>query len=279
MVNLLSTTLTPHYDEVYLIYSEIIGEAVGQGGTFDGVVGCIAAAPLGEETFDATFAGDNDNIIMQPVTRERTSGSIQDERTLETNTTLETSAPLETKTPEETNTPSIITKRVIVPSYPRNGSGLTKGLVASYLRNNGGLARGILEFYGSFYGSIFIVPIAIVTVGGLTGFHESTTAQRAWTMTWLASGIFFGLMDLSVRTHIRRRSPSNPFLLKDFYIYGYVSPDNGLNDKARYTIRRLGFVHSLSAFASLILVGIPAIGGFVVVGQVLQEYGNCTKLY
>ena len=98
--------------------------------------------------------------------------------------------------------------------------------------------------------SIFIGAIAIVTVGGLTGFHESTTAQRAWTMTWLASGIFFGLMDSSVRTHIRRRPQSNPFLLKDFYIYGYVSPDSGLNDKARYTLGRLGFVHSLSAFAS-----------------------------
>ena len=36
---------------------------------------------------------------------------------------------------------------------------------------------------------------------------------------------------------------------------------------------------SLSAFASLVPVGIPAIGGFVVVGQMLQEYGNCTKLY
>ena len=57
-------------------------EVVGQGGTFDGVVGCIVAAPLGEETFDATFAGDNNNIIMQPVTRERTGGSIQDEQTL-----------------------------------------------------------------------------------------------------------------------------------------------------------------------------------------------------
>jgi hypothetical protein len=79
IVNLLSTILTLDYNEVYLIYSEIMREAVGQGGTFDGVVGCIAAAPLGEEIFDATFARDNDNIIMQPVTRERTGGSIQDE--------------------------------------------------------------------------------------------------------------------------------------------------------------------------------------------------------
>jgi hypothetical protein len=183
MVNLLSTILTPDYDEVYLIYSEVMREAVGQGGTFDGVVGCIVAAPLGEETFDATFAGDNDNIIMQPVTREQTGGSIQDEQTLETNTTLETNALL------ETNTPSIITQRVIVPLYPRNDSGLTKGLVASYLRNNSSLTREILEFYGSFYGSIFIGAIAVATIGGLTSFHrrESTTAQRAWTMTWLAS--------------------------------------------------------------------------------------------
>lgn len=172
IVNLLSTILTPDYDELYLIYSEIMREAVGQGGTFDGVVGCIVAAPLGEETFDATFAGDNDNIIMQPVTRERTGGSIQDEQTLETNTTLENNAPLETKMPEETDTHSIITQRVIVPSYPRNDGGLTKGLVASYLRNNCGLTRGILEFYGSFCGSIFIGSIAIATIGGLTSFHR-----------------------------------------------------------------------------------------------------------
>lgn len=267
IVNLLSTILTPDYDEVYLIYSEVMREAVGQGGTFDGVVGCIVAAPLGEETFDATFAGDNDNIIMQPVTRERTGGSIQDEQTLETNTTLETNAPLETKTPEETNTPSIITQQVIVPSYPRND----KGLVASYLRNNSGFTRalvasypgnngsltGILEFYVSFYGSIFIGSITIATIGGLTSFHqrESTRAQQAWAMTWLASGILFGLTDSTVRARIQRETQS----------------------KARYTIRRLGFV--LSAFASPILDCIPAIGGFVVVDQMLRAYGNCTRLY
>ncbi|OCK93360.1 uncharacterized protein K441DRAFT_437013, partial [Cenococcum geophilum 1.58] len=103
IVNLLSTILTPDYDKVYLIYSEIMREAVGQGGTFDGVVG--------------------------------------------------------------------------LDSYPGNDSGLT---------------RGILEFYGSFYGSIFIGSIAIATIGGLTSFHrkESTRAQQAWTMTWLASWIF-----------------------------------------------------------------------------------------
>jgi len=281
IVNLLSTILTPDYDKVYLIYSEIMREAVGQGGTFDGVVGCIVAAPLGEETFDATFAGDNDNIIMQPVTRERTDKSIQDEQTLETNTTLETNAPLETKTPEDTNAPSITTQQVIVPSYPGNDNGLIRGLVPSYLRNNSGLTRGILEFYGSFYGSIFIGSIAIATIGGLTGFHRrgSTRAQQAWTMTWLASGIFFGLMDPVVRTQIQRGPQSNPFLLKVFYIYGYVSPDSGRINKAQYTTRRLGFVYSLSDFASLILVGIPAIGGFVVVGQILRAYGNCTRLY
>lgn len=296
IVNLLSTILTPDYDKVYLIYSEIMREAVGQGGTFDGVVGCIVAAPLGEETFDATFAGDNDNTIMQPVTREQTGGSIQDEQTLETNTTLGTDAPLETKTPEDTNTPSITTQRVIVPSYPRNDSGLTRGLVASYLRNSSGLTRGlvdsypgndsgltrgILEFYGSFYGSIFIGSIAIATIGGLTSFHrkESTRAQQAWTMTWLASWIFFGLVDSVVRTQIHRGPQSNPFLLKVFYIYGYVSPDSGRIDEARYTTRMLGFVYSLSAFTSLILVGIPSIGGFVVVGRMLRAYGNCTRLY
>lgn len=98
-------------------------------------------------------------------------------------------------------------------------------------------------------------------------------------MTWLASGIYFGLMDSMVRTQIQRGPQSNPFLLMIFSIYGYASPDSGRINKARYTTRRLVFAYSFSAFASLILVGIPAIGGFVVVGQMLRAYGNCTRLY
>jgi hypothetical protein len=268
VVNLLSTILTPDYDEVYLVYSEIMGEAVGRGGTFNGVVGCIADLfPLDEETIDATFTGDDDNIIMQLVARERAGGSIQDEQTTETNTTLETSAPLETKTPEKTNTPSIRSQQqVLVPSYPR--------IPFSFMKK-------VWQSFGIFSGSIFIGAIALVIIGSLTGFHPrgSTRAQRTWTMTWLASGIYFGLMDSFARTLIKQGPLSNPIIQRFVGVLSnYGSSDSGRVNRVPSGGKMLGFVYHLAVFINMMLLGIPAIGGFVVVGQMLRAYGNCTTL-
>ena len=66
---------------------------------------------------------------------------------------------------------------------------------------------------------------------------KSTKAQRVWTMTWLSFGSFFG-----------------------FGFRGTFSSDT-----------------KSSILLAVLFLGTPAIGGFVVVGQMLKEYGDCIR--
>jgi hypothetical protein len=96
--------------------------------------------------------------------------------------------------------------------------------------------------------------ISIAVIGGLTSFKEghSTHAQRSWLLTWL---IFRGLFS------------------------GGVTVINGSNfveavDSEKHRGRfKYGRVLYLAAY------GAPAVGGFVVVAQMLKEYGSCAQLY
>lgn len=81
-------------------------------------------------------------------------------------------------------------------------------------------------------------------IGGLSNFQrgESTLAQRVWIMLWLATNLFwFAVVVASVNV-----------VLKWW---------------AQYAL-----------FFSILLFSTPAIGGFVVVGQMLRGYGSCTLL-
>ena len=92
-----------------------------------------------------------------------------------------------------------------------------------------------------------LAPIAIV--GGLSHFHagSSTVAQRAWTMAWLGSDIIAGVV-----------------------LGGMLVPTDK-KDAQEHTALGVTVVYSL-------IFGAPALGGFVVVGQMVKEYGSCITL-
>ncbi|KAG9232593.1 hypothetical protein BJ875DRAFT_544395 [Amylocarpus encephaloides] len=95
-----------------------------------------------------------------------------------------------------------------------------------------------------------MVPVAIN--GALSRFHKghSTHAQRIWTMTWLG----FGSLGSFFQT-------INIFKVTERPIRGYL----GLRDK--FSIR-----------LAVISYAAPAIGGFVVVGQMVKSYGTCVAI-
>ncbi|KAF2468299.1 uncharacterized protein BDR25DRAFT_357593 [Lindgomyces ingoldianus] len=88
------------------------------------------------------------------------------------------------------------------------------------------------------------VPISIV--GGLSGFKEgqSTHSQRVWTMTWLVFGIFMGV---SCAKYLRPTGESTP-------------------------------LQFLFIFFAVLTYGVSAVGGFVVVGQMITQYGTCVSV-
>ena len=98
--------------------------------------------------------------------------------------------------------------------------------------------------------------IPMIIIGLLTHFHagDSTKAQRVWTMTWLVFGIGLGPFLERISTNDARHST----------IWGLSAKKLDLGDVV------------LLLVASLYVV--PAIGGFVVVGQMLKEYGACSLM-
>lgn len=84
--------------------------------------------------------------------------------------------------------------------------------------------------------------VSIAIIAGLSHFHPAsrTLPQRVWTMTWL--------------------------------IFGIVLPPPPIQDTFR-----MSYVQWLK-IGLLIFYAAPAIGGFVVVGQMLQQYGVCTQI-
>lgn len=103
-----------------------------------------------------------------------------------------------------------------------------------------GVSEG--EPYIGFWVSMIVGSIPIAINGSLSHFSRghSTIAQRAWTMTWLAFGVYFGVILNLVSSMMVDEAP---WALNSFLIY---------------------FV--------------PAIGGFVVVAQMLMSYGSCIEI-
>ncbi|KAJ7048857.1 hypothetical protein C8F01DRAFT_1003694, partial [Mycena amicta] len=102
------------------------------------------------------------------------------------------------------------------------------------------------------------IPLAII--GGLTKFFpgdSSTHAQRVWLMTWLGFG-FLGVITISlredmahVREALRRASPIPP---------------------VASVILRMFPLSVMLGYSA------PAIGGMVVVAQMMKSYGDCVHL-
>lgn len=96
------------------------------------------------------------------------------------------------------------------------------------------------------------IPIAII--GVWTRFHagKSTKAQRIWTMFWLVTDICYGpaLDMLSERDNLTEETPSLRYFMRSYGDWWY----------------------------SIALCTIPAIGGFVVVAQMLRAYGTCVEV-
>ncbi len=96
----------------------------------------------------------------------------------------------------------------------------------------------------SFIFSYLAILVPVLIIGILSRFHKghSTHAQRIWTMTWLSFGAI------------------GPF---------YVGIMRNLLDSGEELV---GFVIGIFFYAA------PAIGGFVVVGQMLRSYGTCINI-
>ena len=108
----------------------------------------------------------------------------------------------------------------------------------------------------------FIVAAEICIILTLSNFsgQQSTFAQRTWIVTWLFSGYVFGIMN---------------YLWS--YIQGYGTTDKRESGELSPWVKVKRGIFDIVYIPSFVCLCAPAIGGFVVVSQILKAYGICYK--
>ena len=110
-----------------------------------------------------------------------------------------------------------------------------------------------LEFNAyEIYLVVFISGVEFFIMLALSNFsgQQSTLAQRAWIVTWIFAGSLFAAM---------------------------IRPTNAINRAISKRDGLLASLVSMALFLYLFSYGVPPIGGFVVVSQMLKAYGICYK--
>jgi len=299
IINLIGNIFSPNYDAIYMIETSVMTEARRHGCRFDGVVGklkegrgALLNSDIGEANWvkSATFEGTGENdqltvdifpssaVNFESLSSQKLSKVVPgDEENIQLSLTEKGAKINEKEEQKESrkfavaeNTQSEEPDYIIgIPSCPLIGnatSGQNEPRPRPQLRepdvfilradpttldtcitpgtNNYEPATKAVFFWGLL---LALAPIAIV--GGLSHFHagSSTVAQRAWTMAWLGSDIIAGVV-----------------------LGGMLVPTDK-KDAQEHTALGVTVAYSL-------IFGAPALGGFVVVGQMVKEYGSCITL-
>jgi len=115
------------------------------------------------------------------------------------------------------------------------------------------LHLGLMRLFG-FLGGI---ALDLLIVGLMTRFTkgQSTHAQRVWIVIWLVFGAFYG-----------------------FYIHDVQTGQTNGPKKGRWRSNPLMNNKDFFRSVNFCFYGAPTIGGFVVVAQMIKQYGVCSKI-
>ncbi|KAA8648829.1 hypothetical protein EYZ11_010893 [Aspergillus tanneri] len=267
-VNLLGNLLNPSYTVLYLVWTDLMGEAAERGGCFKGYVGKVARAPASIDNiklFSGTFLEDNDSFW----TFELDPTALNSDDIPSTMELKEEAAKCDLKGADPScsiilttsSTPDKASKRpplIICPvchnlKQVEQATG-TWSTVQRFIRAP--TPFRILLFL------ISALPFAVI--GAMSHFNSgsSSTRQRGWTMTWLAVGTLVCNQDLAL--DLARGYFSTKYSRR----YG--------RSKGRY---RENIAAYLVEVIFLLVFAAPAVGGWVMVAQMLREYGSCSILH
>jgi hypothetical protein len=272
VVNLLGNLITPQYPAVYLVRSSVMTEAELYGGcSFDGVVGTL------EEGSTAELENENEHFRLPKLLKfedSKRAGQLQVSFQELTTKSLEPSSKNDGSVASDRNAVQLTSQDerrtlliredrqsgqkarsiLYIPSEPfLSGSGQAKSKIHIQSEEKGKeddvwMSRRDSEEDNTnmtFLLSIPVIAIQIAIIGGLSRFQSgaSTRAQRVWTMTWFSFGILIGYLQFLTRESA------------DEWRALCLTPE----------------------VFWILLVSAPAIGGFVVVGQMLTAFGDCVR--
>jgi hypothetical protein len=262
-VNLVGNLMTPNYESMYLVHSPELDEARERGGKFDGSVGTVVKleGPAVDklEARVATFEERDPGFVIKVHNEEENKSEGNTDNTTPQPQTAAADSPdginqaedLHQQDPPSPEPPKAaetsVNEQTEVEYYwglPRRDPNYPRRTatieipVCSPFQTSGKKYKVMDSVMWLFY---LFLAIPLATIGGLTRFHvqQSTKPQRVWMMTWLIFDAVFG------------------------FLFGVM--DQKDHD-------------DLAAFIILLFLAAPAIGGFVVVGQMLKEYGDCVDI-
>ena len=251
IVNLISTILTPNYPTTFMVESEIMREAARRDGArFNGVVGMLKNDQLVTRGTDIAFQIDEQGRWSVRQQRSTSSSTAHGHTATGFEEAVEVSRQRWLIELNHKDNDQTVKRIVLVPASHRYSPRRPAkyNLIMIFLRLSVGL-------------------ISVAINGVLTHFKagNSTHAQRVWTMTWLAFGILTGM-------HYRMRDvkESRKARLGSMLRFAKLS---------RVETRALKISNLIWFLASLFVFGASAIGGLVVVCQMLLQYGTCTQIY
>lgn len=317
-LNLLANCFTPSFPNLYLVHTEIMDEAIARGGQFTDIVGKLESEPLLVEDltlFSASIeppplppsqwhrAGDNE-IVCHISTQMYEHGSIEpipEARTIRhegkgdepavSQVLAEISATQESasltsyeKTQKqaavtveqarthgqlqnqggERDNPEDTLPVVIVPSCYQFKTTYSKAISTSTLNQ-------VKHSWFNLTSNLItwcVAALPFIPLGVMSKFRtgtSSTIAQRIWLMAWYVVGTV---------------SIPNPFFTDQLVDVIFRDSLKILRDPEIGRFERVStlFSKAIVVLNMLVLYITPAIGGFVVVGQMLVAYGTCTSV-
>jgi hypothetical protein len=297
IVNLVAQVVTPDYPSLFLVRSDVMDEAESRGGIFDGVVGRLAEDDLVKPDprcyAGVVRTGNTSPQTYRIMPHDPVSGesSLRDKDSSEGNQTSLVASLYQPPSDVVKGHARTIKEWVFIPSCTKfrrtrlilddttsapkdsriflNYSEATDEEPDSNYRNPNQTKKGHWKLISS-GASLTLGYVSIIVLGSLSSFRkgQSSVAQRCWTMSWLAVGI--GLAPLT---------PWLKSLLVDIF-FGYFNVFASLYREYRKSYIVIFYCAAI-LLCFLALGGIffvPAIGGLITVGKMLQEYGSCVSL-
>ena len=259
LINIVAQLLTPDYETLFLVTSEISDEAERRGGTFRGAVARLK---------HPNTSGQVAVFTNSPVTDSNTPPLFSVSRETETRWKI-TALPAALASKSAHNALLRIPQCAAAPEQCTFDKAEEEKEWRKLVTTQG---------VGSISGVAFTLT-QILIVGLFSGFQarNSTTAQRAWTMAWLTEGHLAGAM-FGFLTYALQPGRAQSSVLRAHMKHKKMASAH--STKADYNIFESLSPAVINAFAVLgaILWCVPAVGGLVIVGQELFEYGSCTHI-
>jgi hypothetical protein len=258
VVNLVGNLVTPAFDSLYIVHSPILDEAITvHHARIDGVVGNLVV----KNNNHLARVLVEDVVLNRAITSAtpRKSGKAAARQTKEHDMDTSRVTPFPAhgiaqycvffSCPVLERTVSI-PRTTVLSEPPRTTLG-------GYFNRKNRAEINISPYSYLFFTatSLLLGSLSMLPVGLLSRFrrNKSTHEQRVWTLSWMVFGFVIGTFAGWWTSVLEFRSRKN----------------EGFHNWVKF----FGKMAFACVFAA------PGLGGFIVVGKMLREYGNCVSLY